>query len=231
MAKLDTTPAPRARTAKDYIYQQLTVAFLEGRFAPGERLLEKEISEWLDVSRTPVREALSSLEADGLVELIPHKGAVVRRLSAEDVRDQYIVRAALESLATELAVPHVDAARLKVLNAAKTEFARAHGAGDVEEALAANKTMHMTLYQACGSARLIEAIESAWRRADYFRRFVYASQDGTSREDSMHTELLKAVKQGDSQAAANIVKRSLLESGDSLAEEMSQMADARSSRK
>lgn len=220
------TPAvpPRHKTAKDYIYDQLTTAFLGGRFSPGERLLEKDISEWLEVSRTPVREALSALESDGLVELVPHKGAIVRRLTADDVRDQYVVRAALESLATELAVPRITPDLLATLKLANEEFANANERGDLDEAIMANRRLHMTLYRASESRRLVETIESAWRRADYFRRFVYSSSEGSHRENDMHAELLTAVQAGDALAASELVKRSLLEGGNLLAEDIARGA-------
>lgn len=212
------TPAPRHSTAKDYIYDSITTAIIEGHFAPGERLLEKDVSAWLDVSRTPVREALSALEGDGLVEIMPHRGAVVRRLSAEDVRDLYVVRAALESLASELAVERAPATLADDLAALDSELHDAMTSGDIEGALELNRRFHFALYEHCGSARLTSSIASAWRRAEYFRRHVYKSAEGADHEDGVHAAVLAAVRAGDGSRASTVVKTSLLDMGEQLAD-------------
>lgn len=212
------TPAPRHSTAKDYIYDAITTAIIEGHFAPGERLLEKDVSAWLEVSRTPVREALSALEGDGLVEIMPHRGAVVRRLNAEDVRDLYVVRAALESLAAELAVGRAPATLADELAAIDADLNTAMAAGDIEGALELNRRFHFALYEQCGSSRLTASIASAWRRAEYFRRHVYKSAEGVDHEEGVHAAVVAAVRDGDGVRASAVVKTSLLDMGDQLAD-------------
>lgn len=211
------TPAVRHATAKDYIYDAITTAIFEGRFAPGERLLEKDVSAWLQVSRTPVREALSALEGDGLVEIMPHRGAIVRRFGAQDIRDLYIVRAALESLATELAVAHGPDTLADDLDRIDASIRDAAVAGDIAQALELNRQFHMSLYEHCGSERLTNSIASAWRRAEYFRWHAYGTAEGTGHEADAHASLLAAVRERDGAAAGALVKHSLLTMGDRLA--------------
>jgi len=209
---------PRHKTAKDYVYDALTQAFTEGRITPGSRLGEKELSEWLKVSRTPVREALAALEGDGLVEIVAHHGAVVRTITAEDIREGYTVRAALESLAVELAVPRVPDDVLAELSQLVDEMHAPEAVDDVQGFIERNRELHLRLYSFCGSQRLITMIESAWNREDYFRRFYYALSEGPEHEDHMHHDLIRACIRRDASAAHDLVKNSLLEAAEVLAE-------------
>lgn len=210
-------PPPRHKTAKEYVYEALTQAFAEGRIPPGARLSEKELSEWLNVSRTPVREALAALEGDGLVEIVRHRGAVVKTITAEDIREEYTVRAALESLAVELAVPHVPDDVLTELSALVDEMHAPAAEDDLEGFLERNRLLHLRLYSFCGSQRLITMIESAWDKENYFRRFYYALSEGPEQEEHMHHELIQACKRRDAAAAHDLVKNSLLEAAELLA--------------
>src|SRR5262249_12113253 len=99
-------------TKADELALQLEQAIVHGDFEPGQVLRQEELSERYGVSRTPVREALRRLAALGLVSFEPNRGVRVRTLSREELREAFLVRAALESLATELAVPHMGDAEL-----------------------------------------------------------------------------------------------------------------------
>ena len=99
-------PRPRAYLA-DTVYGALRQAILDREFDPGEPLTEGELCRRFRVSRTPVREALAKLERDHLVRVVPKKGAFVRTLSHDEIRDLYEVREALEALAVRLAAPRL----------------------------------------------------------------------------------------------------------------------------
>src|SRR5436190_5321759 len=100
-------PRPRAYLA-DTVYGALRQAILDREFDPGEPLTEHGLCARFRVSRTPVREALAKLERDHLVRVVPKKGAFVRTLSSDEIRDLYEVREALEALAVRLAAPGLD---------------------------------------------------------------------------------------------------------------------------
>ncbi|GBG39098.1 GntR family transcriptional regulator [Mycobacterium montefiorense] len=106
----------------DLAYRLIRRAIAEGDFEPGSRRVEQRIGEMFDLSRTPVREALRALAADGLVVIERNRGAVVATMSATDVRDQYELRARLESLAAERAATRMDAEGIAALNAAIADF-------------------------------------------------------------------------------------------------------------
>ena len=84
---------------KKQVVESLRTAIFDRRFSPGDRLVERELCEMLDVSRTLLREALSQLEAEGVVQIIPHRGPIVAVYRAEDAKSIYEVRAALEEMA------------------------------------------------------------------------------------------------------------------------------------
>lgn len=217
MSFVDEVPAPpRHRTAKDYVYDALSTALCEGRFKPGTRLGEKEISQWLNVSRTPVREAFAALAGDGLLQLVPHRGAVVPVITADDIREEYTVRAALELMAVELAVPQVPDEVLLELDELLSEM-RGEGHRDFPRYLQLNKQLHLRLYSFSGRRRLVSMIESAWDKENVYRRVYDTLTAGPQREDHMHTALVDACRRRDALGAGELVKRSLLEAGEVLA--------------
>ena len=111
-------------TKADEIALALEDAIISGELAPGTVLRQEKLSERFGVSRTPVREALRRLAATGLVSFEPNRGVRVRTISREELREAFLVRAELEALVTELAVPRFDEARLLALRAAEADFAR-----------------------------------------------------------------------------------------------------------
>jgi DNA-binding GntR family transcriptional regulator len=111
-------------TKADEIALALEDAVISGELAPGTVLRQETLSERFGVSRTPIREALRRLAATGLVSFEPNRGVRVRAIPREELREAFLVRAELEALVTELAVPRFDEARLLALRAAEADFAR-----------------------------------------------------------------------------------------------------------
>lgn len=218
---IQSKPEPhRPRTAREFVYDEVTRAIATGELQPGARLNEKSLSEWLNVSRTPIRESLNALDADGFVELIPHHGAVVRTMDPEDLRDEYILRTAYESLAVERSVPRLPQSELDHLATVNTEMHRALEQGEISTFLRLNRTFHLGLYASCDSRRLLSLIESSWDREDTFRRCYYTSDDAVSAETHMHDELLEAYQRRDAARARDVVKESLLATGTLLADRL-----------
>jgi DNA-binding GntR family transcriptional regulator len=99
---------PGRGTTVDFVVARLRQGILEGRYAPGQRLIARDVTEDLGISRGPLREAFGRLAADGLVELVPNRGAVVRKLSRKQVRELFQIRENLEGLAARLAAENID---------------------------------------------------------------------------------------------------------------------------
>lgn len=138
-------------------YQRLINAIASGQLAPGARLRETELSEQFGLSRTPIREALRALEADGLVQHQPRQGAVVRQLDHAEVVELYEMRAVLEGTAARLAARTASEVELQALSALNDEFAAA--AADPATAAELNRQFHRTLIGAARNRFLVRAVE------------------------------------------------------------------------
>ena len=114
---------------RDVVFNTLRQAILKGELAPGERLMEIQLAEKLGVSRTPIREAIRKLELEGLVLMIPRKGAEVAKISEKSLRDVLEVRRSLEELAIELACERMEAEDLRRLEQCQENFFRAFRIG------------------------------------------------------------------------------------------------------
>ncbi len=144
--------APQGNSA----YRRLIEEIARGDLAPGARLRETELAERLGISRTPVREAIRQLEADGLVAHIPRQGATIRQLDYPEVMELYEMRAVLEGTAARLAARAASEIELDELEALNLEMA--HASGPVAYAL--NRQFHMTLLDAAKNRYLIKSVQS-----------------------------------------------------------------------
>jgi DNA-binding GntR family transcriptional regulator len=199
------------QTTTSFAYEQLLRAILEGHLPPGSRLREQELVDWLGISRTPVREALRRLHAEGLVEILSYKGAVVRPLDPDEVREEYVLRAALEGMATELAVQRMSDTDLERLEQLAADLERALDAQDAEEYLETNFTFHFTLYALSGSTRLMAGIDASWKKDNLYRRVAYTLPGGWDEERKFHRDLMAACRARDAEQARRLVQRSCLE--------------------
>src|SRR3954469_8460165 len=127
---------------RDRAYAAIRDAIVDGTLAPGERLRDQELTAWLGLSRTPVREALARLEADGLVETAPQRFTRVAPLDRREASDAFPVVAALHALAAELAAPRLTAGDIDRRKHANARFADALQQGDVDAALQADDEFH-----------------------------------------------------------------------------------------
>ena len=143
---------------RDVVFNTLRQAIITGEFAPGERLMEIALANRLGVSRTPVREAIRKLELEGLVVMIPRKGAEVARITEKDLRDVLEVRCSLEELAAELAAERMDEEGQEKLDQALVEFESAIESGDNAAIADSDMEFHDIIFDATGNPRLIQII-------------------------------------------------------------------------
>lgn len=156
-------PSPAPYPSRAYlagtVYVALRRDILERAFVPGEPLTEQELSRRYGVSRTPVREALAKLERDRLVRVVPKKGAFVRSISHDDVRELYQIREALEALAMRLAAPRFERGELQGFEARFRDI-KARGAKATPADLRTlGEEFHSAVLKRAGNARLIETLE------------------------------------------------------------------------
>lgn len=160
---------------RDVVFQTLRQAILRGELQPGERLMEIKLADKLGVSRTPVREAIRKLELEGLVLMIPRRGAEVAEITEKSLRDVLEVRGALEDLAMDLACDRITADDIEKMKEAAEGFAVSLESGDVTEIAEADVKFHDIIYFATDNQRLIQLLynlrEQMYRyRVEYLKR-------------------------------------------------------------
>lgn len=198
-------PAPMAgwRTAAAHVEAVLKAAILEGRLPGGTALRQEELAARFGVSRMPVREALRQLEAQALVDVLPHRGAVVTEISARDAADGYAIRRALEPAALRLSIPRLTAADL-------AEAAQLIAAMDSEADAALlgqlNRRFHMALYRAAGHARMLAMVEQELAGFDRYLRFHLAAQGREHMAQHDHRAMLEAAAGGDAALAVAVLE-------------------------
>lgn len=187
---------------RDVVFQTLRQTILRGELKPGERLMEVHLAERLGVSRTPIREAIRKLELEGLVVMIPRRGAVVASITEKDLKDVLEVRRTLEILAGEVACERITPELLKELEIAGEEFGRLKGTEDVNLLAAADVRFHEIIYTATGNARLIHILNNL-REQMYRYRLEYLKDTG-SRQRLLreHQEIFAGIRNGDKKAVS-----------------------------
>ncbi len=157
---------------RDRAYAAIRDAIVDGTLAPEERLKDQDLCAWLGLSRTPVREALARLEADGLVETAPQRFTRVAPLGRRAARDAFPVVAAVHALAAELAVPHLNEVQLTAMRDANSRFAEALKAGEVDAALAEDDAFHGVFVEASANQevkRVLDRLMPGVRRLERLR--------------------------------------------------------------
>ncbi|WP_153450820.1 GntR family transcriptional regulator [Streptomyces smaragdinus] len=150
--------APIAHSLREHIREHIVEGIISGRWKPGERIVERRIATELEVSQTPVREALRELESLRLIESAPNKGARVRSLTAADLEEIYPVRAGLEAIAAELAAPAL-AEDASALEPHVTALREADARGDGEAQVRHTVAFHRELVRAAGNSVLLHTWE------------------------------------------------------------------------
>jgi DNA-binding GntR family transcriptional regulator len=181
------------RTIQEIVAEALRDAIVTGRLKVGARLHQDGIASKLGVSRMPVREALRQLESEGLVVFTPHRRVSVATLSAEELREIYEIRSALEILALDLAVPRLSAkefARLGML------LAHMDRVTDPGRWLDLNRTFHGTLYRASGRVRLCALIDSLRGNVERYLRIYVSTVERRAQAQAEHRRILRACRRG-----------------------------------
>ena len=163
---------------RDVVFNTLRQAILRGEMEPGERLMEIQLSQKLGVSRTPIREAIRKLELEGLVIMIPRKGAEVAHITEKDMRDVLEVRSTLEELAVTLACKNVTPDKIEALKAANKVFESAIISKDVVNIVDADVSFHDIIYAMTDNQRLIQIINNL-REQMYRYRLEYVKDART----------------------------------------------------
>lgn len=173
------------RRLVDQVYERLRSAIIKGVFEPGQRLVERDLTTQLDVSRTPIREALKQLEQDGLVVCYPHRGSFVRQPTFDEARQAYELRRALEGLAAELAATRATDEEIDALHEAVEKGTAALKTGNRLALLLHNSELHLLIAKASHNTLLERQFREMWSYVHLLRGSWWAQ---TSRPDTGHPE-------------------------------------------
>lgn len=197
-----SVPKRRPKLTSRWLFEQLRDAIISGEYPAGEPIRQEELAIRFEVSRTPVREAIRLLEAEGLVEQWPHRGAVVAELDAEDALELFAVRAALEALAVRRSFPKLSGGQVRAIKDAHQALDKARP----HEALARHRAFHLALYAAAGP-RLQKMVRDQLDAAQrYHLRFGRPSMEVSDSDRRDHEALVEAAQARDAEAAIAIVQ-------------------------
>jgi DNA-binding GntR family transcriptional regulator len=194
---------------RDNVYESLRDAIVDGTLAPGERLKDPQLEEWLGVSRTPIREALLRLERAGLVITQPGKATTVAPYDLASTISAQQVAAAMHELAARLAVPVITAGQVEAMSAANRAFASALDSSDAEAALDADDAFHGVFVAACGNPVVAEVLEQTapmLRRVERMRFSSVAARESVAQHDAV----IALTRTGDAEGVAGLCRENWL---------------------
>ena len=206
-------PLPRrqqGRVLADWVASSLREAITNGQFEPGEKLDQDRIAEELEVSRTPVREALRTLQADGFVDIRPHYGAFIHRVSQDEIREVFEVRRVLEAEMVRQVTPLIPESVLDELDRWLSESRAQLEVGNITKHFETDVHFHQTLLDSVQNGLLKEMLDSLTTRLFMVRRLAQ-SKPGPHIPESLqeHRGILQAIRERDSDKAVALMKQHL----------------------
>lgn len=202
--------------AADRAYDALRAGILDGRYGFGDRLGEIEVAAELGLSRTPVREALRRLGSEGLVEVLPNRGARVRTWTAQDLEETYELRAVLEGLGARRAAGRVPAETIDELAALADEMVGVDPSlghrppGDFADLAALNARFHALIVGAAGSDRLAATLAGLVQLPLVMRTYRRYTDAALARSHAHHHEIVDALRAGDGAWAESVMRSHVL---------------------
>lgn len=189
-------------------YLRLIAEIRSGALVPGDRLLETELAARLGISRTPVREAIRQLEADGLVTHVPRSGAAIRKLDYSEVTELYEMRVVLEATAARLAARTASEVELAEMDAINSEMEAVQGQGAVLYEL--NRQFHRVLFDSARNRYLTNSMRSLQKTMLILGPSTMEETGRAATAISEHAELLAALRSHDEDAAEASMRKHML---------------------
>ena len=211
---VNNTDLSQNRPIKEVVYESLRKTLIENNIPIGERFIEKEYSDRLNISRTPVRESLKLLESEGLIKYIPRTGVVVNKITKEDVIEIYKIRTSLEILVANEAMKHINQNDVDRIYKLLDETSIANKENNIEEVIRLFGLYNTEFYKLSQMNILPNLISNL---NNYLRRFRKISiEDKSRREDAIneHRKIIKSIINKDRDLAEVIIKKHLYDSLD-----------------
>jgi DNA-binding GntR family transcriptional regulator len=204
------------RTISASVAEDLRRRIVDGEFQAGFQLRQEALAVEFGVSRIPVREALMQLEAEGLVKIHPHRGAIVSALSPEEVEELFELRALLEPRLLKASAPHLTEADYRRLKGILQEYSSELHAMQVSRWGELNREFHLVLYRHAGQPRSLAIVGNLLQECDRHTRLQLALTDGRARAEAEHDELLRLCAGGQVDAACRLLRTHIEGAGKSL---------------
>lgn len=201
---------------RDVVFNTLRRAILRGELKPGERLMEIQLANKLGVSRTPIREAIRKLELEGLVLMIPRKGAEVAEITEKNLRDVLEVRCALEELAVQLACERIDRDKLRDLHAAAEHFRGMLDSDDITAIGEADEAFHDVIFASTGNERLIQLLNNLREQMYRYRIEYLKKKECHPQLLEEHAAIMKSIEEHDKEKATQITIRHIANQADTV---------------
>lgn len=189
---------------RELVFESLREAIITGKLSPGERLMEIQMAEEMGVSRTPVREAIRKLELEGLVVMIPRKGAYVAGLSLKDIADVFEIRGALEGLAAELAAERITEEELEGLERYLVKISEETESGDLSKVVETDTDFHSLIYSASRNQRLTQIINNLREQIQRFRKTSLSYPGRMKVAVEEHRKIVEAISARNGELARNL---------------------------
>lgn len=211
-----TRPGSRLLNA-DRAYAEIKRRILDNEMPAGVQFLEQELAELLNMSRTPVREAMVRLAEEGMVEIRPRHGMRILPVSAADMREIYQILIALEATAAELVAERgVTPNQLDQLKAAVADMDRAMTEDNLRDWAAADERFHLLLVEYCGNARLRSLVGTFWDQSHRARMATLRLRPKPVDSNKDHAAVVDAITRGDPEAARKIHRKHRIRAGHTL---------------
>ncbi|GFN21747.1 GntR family transcriptional regulator [Thermanaeromonas sp. C210] len=205
---------------REIVFETLREAILSGQLKAGERLMEVQLAEEMGVSRTPVREAIRKLELEGLVVMVPRKGAYVAGISTKDITEVFEIRSALESLAAALACERITEEELEELERLLVQVAECAEKNDLETLIQVDTRFHNVLYRASRNERLAQIINNLGDQIQRFRTTSLATPGRMKEALEEHKALVEAITARDVELAQRLAQEHIENAENRLMEAM-----------
>ena len=226
-ATFDWLPTVSARTLSlpEQIAEQVGNSIIKGLFEPGHRIQEQELADRFEVSRGPIREALRILEKDGMVQILPRRGAQVTRLNVEEVNDIFEIRISLFGLAARLFVQRPNQSAMQQLKADLERLQHLASQPQADEYVSTTYRMNMTIAQASGNARLRNMMFSLAHQTLRYSRLGLSTSKRRQQSAKNWSRLYAALQRKDPQAAQEAAELLVTQSRDMAVQLLREQAD------
>jgi DNA-binding GntR family transcriptional regulator len=211
------------RPLRDVVFETLRDAIIQGKLKPGERLMEIQLAEEMGVSRTPVREAMRKLELEGLIVMVPRKGAYVAGISVKDIVDIFEVRAALESLAAGLAAERITEEELEELERALVQISEA--GSNIDAVVRTDTGFHEIIYRASRNQRLLQIITNLQEHIQRFRTTSLSRPGRTKTAIEEHRQIVEAISERNVELAQALAREHIENAEQSLLSALREATD------